>query len=44
MLLDIEGLPPIGFGLCAIAFSVLYCIVACVLVYFLAPTTFRIRN
>ena len=44
MLLDIEGLPPIGFGLCAIAFSVLYCIVACVLVYFLAPKTFRIRN
>ena len=44
MLLDIEGLPPIGFGLCAIVFSVLYCAVACVLVYFLAPRTFRIRN
>lgn len=44
MLLEIEGLPPIGFGLCAIVFSALYCIVACVLVYFLAPKTFRIRN
>ena len=44
MLLDIEGLSPIGFGIGAIIFSLLYCLVACVLVYFLAPKTFRIRN
>lgn len=43
-LLQIEGLPPIGFGIAAIGFSVAYCIVACVLVYFLAPKTFRIRS
>lgn len=32
------------FGLAAIVFCVLYCAVACVLVYKFAPKTFRIRN
>lgn len=32
------------FGIVAITFCVLYCAVACVLVYKLAPKTFRIRN
>ena len=32
------------FGIMAIVFCVLYCAVACVLVYKFAPKTFRIRN
>ena len=44
LLLDIEGLSPTTFGLSAIVFSIAYCIIACILVYFLAPKTFRIRN
>lgn len=39
-----EKLPPILFCVGAIVFSVVYCVVACLLVYFLAPKTFRIRN
>lgn len=37
-------LPAIGFGLLTIAFSVIYCAAACLLVYKLAPKTFRIRT
>lgn len=32
------------FGLITIAFSVIYCVAACLLVYRFAPRTFRIRN
>ena len=37
-------LPTLLFGAMTIVFCVLYCIVAGILVYFLAPKTFRIRN
>ena len=37
-------LPTFIFGLCTIAFCVLYSVVACVLVYKVAPKTFRIRS
>lgn len=37
-------LPAIGFGLMTIVFSVIYFVVACLLVYKLAPKTFRIRT
>lgn len=43
ILLDL-GLPPIEFGLVSIGFAVVYCIGAFILVYTLAPRTFRIRN
>lgn len=43
ILLDM-GLPPIGFGLVAIGFTAVYCVAAFVLVYTLAPRTFRIRS
>ncbi|MBQ9762179.1 MAG: hypothetical protein IJV82_03780 [Oscillospiraceae bacterium] len=42
ILLDL-GLPPIAFGLVAIGFTVVYCLAAFLLVYTLAPRTFRIR-
>lgn len=32
------------FGLITIVFSILYCIIACILVYRFAPNSFRIRN
>ena len=37
-------LPTLYFGLSTIAFCVLYCIIACILVYKFAPKTFRIRT
>jgi len=37
-------LPTFVFGLCTIAFCVLYSVVACILVYKVAPKTFRIRS
>ena len=37
-------LPTFVFGLCTIAFCVLYSAVACLLVYKVAPKTFRIRS
>lgn len=43
MLLQVD-LPAIGFGLLTIAFCVIYCAVACLLVYKLAPKTFKIRT
>ena len=43
MLMQAE-LPLVVFGVVAIIFCVLYCAVACVLVYKFAPKTFRIRN
>ena len=43
ILLDL-GLPPIEFGLVAIGFAAVYCVAAFVLVYTLAPKTFRIRS
>ena len=36
-------LPTFVFGLCTIAFCVLYSVIACILVYKVAPKTFRIR-
>ena len=36
-------LPTIGFGIATIAFSIIYCIVALILAYMLAPRTFKIR-
>lgn len=42
LLLDAE-LPAMAFGLLAIVFCVIYCGLACVLVYHLAPRTFRLR-
>ncbi|HIX12356.1 MAG TPA: hypothetical protein H9985_01905 [Candidatus Anaerofilum faecale] len=36
--------PTLVFGLGCILFCTLYCAVACVLVYRLAPRTFRLRN
>lgn len=35
--------PAFLFGLCSIVFCIAYCLIACVLVYLLAPRTFRIR-
>ena len=35
---------PVLFGLMTIVFCVLYCALACVLIYKLAPKTFRIRT
>lgn len=43
ILLDVD-LPAIGFGLLTIAFCVIYCAAAFILVYKLAPKTFRIRT
>lgn len=37
-------LPIIGFGMVTIVFCILYSILACVLVYKIAPRTFRIRS
>lgn len=37
-------LPTFVFGLCTIAFCILYSVVACILVYKVAPKTFRIRS
>ncbi|MBR6538051.1 MAG: hypothetical protein IKT67_12720 [Lachnospiraceae bacterium] len=37
-------LPTFVFGLCTIAFCILYSVVACALVYKVAPKTFRIRS
>ena len=37
-------LPTFIFGLCTIAFCILYSVVACLLVYKVAPKTFRIRS
>ncbi len=37
-------LPTFVFGICTIAFCILYSAVACVLVYKVAPKTFRIRS
>lgn len=37
-------LPTFVFGLCTIVFCILYSVVACVLVYKVAPKTFRIRS
>ncbi len=36
-------MPTLTFGLWTIAFCLLYCVVACVLIYRLAPKTFRLR-
>ncbi len=43
MLIQAE-MTTLAFGIIAIVFCVLYCAVACVLVYKFAPKTFRIRN
>lgn len=37
-------MPIVIFGCICIGFSLLYCVVACILVYRLAPKTFRLRN
>lgn len=37
-------LPTFVFGLCTIAFCILYSVIACLLVYKVAPRTFRIRS
>ena len=37
-------MPAIIFGTAAIAFCVLYCMIACILVYRFAPKTFRLRQ
>lgn len=37
-------LPAIGFGLLTIGFCAVYCVAACILVYALAPKTFKIRT
>lgn len=37
-------MPILLFGLAAIAFSLLYCLAACILIYKFAPKTFRLRN
>lgn len=42
-LIDLE-VSPMAFGALSIIFCAAYCAVACVLVYFLAPKTFRIRT
>lgn len=42
-LLQVE-IPAIGFGLLTIGFCAVYCVAACVLVYTLAPKTFKIRT
>ena len=36
-------MPTIMFGLMTIIFCVVYCVAACILIYRLAPKTFRIR-
>lgn len=43
MMLQVE-LPTLLFGVMTIVFCVLYCMIASILVYFLAPKTFKIRN
>ena len=43
VMMQIE-LPTMAFGLATIIFCILYCFVACVLVYKLAPKTFKIRS
>lgn len=43
MLLQLD-LSSLMFGIGTIVFCLVYCIVACALVYFLAPKTFRIKN
>jgi len=43
MMLRVE-LPTLFFGAMTIVFCVLYCMIASVLVYFLAPKTFKLRN
>lgn len=37
-------MPTLIFGALCIAFSILYCVVACILVYKFAPRTFRLRS
>ena len=37
-------LPTLIFGLMTIAFCILYCIIACLLIYKFAPQTFRLRT
>lgn len=36
-------IPTFVFGMAAIGFSMLYCVAACVLVYKIAPKTFKLR-
>lgn len=36
-------IPTFVFGMAAIGFSMLYCVTACVLVYKIAPKTFKLR-
>lgn len=43
MLLQAQ-LPAVGFGLLATAFCLVYCLIAFVLVYLLAPKTFKLRS
>ena len=43
VLLGLE-IPFLAFGLGCIACCILYCVVACILVYHLAPNTFKIRS
>ena len=40
----LQRIPALIFGLAVLAFSAVYCVVACLLVYRLAPKTFRLRN
>lgn len=43
MLLQIDGIPAMGFGVFTSGFCVVYSIIACILAYYLAPKTFKIR-
>ncbi|MBQ1993109.1 MAG: hypothetical protein II243_01430 [Lachnospiraceae bacterium] len=43
MMLQVK-MPTILFGMMTIIFSVIYCIIASILVYKFAPKTFKIRN
>ena len=39
-----QRIPALIFGIAVFAFCAVYCVIACVLVYRLAPRTFRLRN
>ena len=43
MMLQVK-MPTILFGMMTIIFSVIYCIIASILIYKFAPKTFKIRN
>lgn len=44
MLMQMDEIPAMGFGIVAAAFCIVYSIVACILAYTLAPKTFKLRT